>query len=183
MNTPHPLPRPRIVTLVGSTRFADWDGRNYWDEASLAEILKGHAVFSLGVHRADQQVSAIKADEQAKTLVDFLHLQKIQASDDIFVLNVGGYVGESAAREIDFARWLGKRVRWLEPDAIPARFTAPLVGALSVTHDHDDISVCMPGHTPLRIGWQQLATGRSWMRAAERETVEEIIARYPVPTE
>jgi len=43
-----------------------------------------------------------------------LHFEKIRLADEILVLNVGGYVGPSTRAEIEFARSLGKRVRWLE---------------------------------------------------------------------
>jgi len=49
-----------------------------------------------------------------KELLDKIHLRKIDLSDEIFVLNVGGYIGESTEREINYARRMGKKVRFLE---------------------------------------------------------------------
>ena len=43
-----------------------------------------------------------------------MHLRKIDLSDEIFVINVGGYIGESTKKEIEYARGGGKTVRYLE---------------------------------------------------------------------
>ena len=43
-----------------------------------------------------------------------LHFEKIRLADEILVLNVGGYVGPSTRAEIEFARSLGKKIRWLK---------------------------------------------------------------------
>ena len=43
-----------------------------------------------------------------------LHKQKIDMADEILVLNVGGYVGDSTRSEIEHAIARGKPVRWLE---------------------------------------------------------------------
>ena len=51
-------------------------------------------------------------------MLDDLHLRKIELADEVLILNVGGYVGQSTARELAFARSLGKTVRFLEPQAV-----------------------------------------------------------------
>jgi len=48
----------------------------------------------------------IKADE--------LHKRKIDLCDEVFVLNVGGYIGESTRSEIEYALKIGKSVKYLE---------------------------------------------------------------------
>lgn len=40
--------------------------------------------------------------------------KRIELADEIFVVNVDGYVGESTMAEIEFAERNGKRVRWME---------------------------------------------------------------------
>jgi hypothetical protein len=45
-----------------------------------------------------------------KQTLDLIHLSKIEESDAIFVVDVGGYVGESTAREIEWAEIRGKSV-------------------------------------------------------------------------
>ena len=45
-----------------------------------------------------------------------MHKRKIDMADEIFVVNVGGYIGESTRSEIDYATANGKPVRYLEPE-------------------------------------------------------------------
>jgi hypothetical protein len=42
-------------------------------------------------------------------------MRKIDLCDEVLILNVNGYIGESTARELAYAQKLGKRVRHLEP--------------------------------------------------------------------
>ena len=43
-----------------------------------------------------------------------MHLRKIDLADEIFVINVGGYIGESTRSEIAYAEKTGQKVRYLE---------------------------------------------------------------------
>jgi len=115
-----PLP-PLITTLCGSTRFPD---AFRIVEAHLG--MQGRAVFSVAMMgHADEPRGARSlcsdGDETTpeKRALDGLHFGKIVASDTIFVINVGGYVGSSTRREILYAKKLGKPIEWLFPDAIP----------------------------------------------------------------
>ena len=47
-------------------------------------------------------------------MLDDMHKRKIDMADEIFVINVGGYIGESTRSEIDYAQMTGKPVRYLE---------------------------------------------------------------------
>ena len=44
-----------------------------------------------------------------------MHLRKIDIADEIYVINVDGYIGESTKREIAYAEKTGKKVNYLEP--------------------------------------------------------------------
>lgn len=108
--------RPKIVCLCGSTRF--W---KQFQEASLKETLAGKIVLSVGAAVAsdEEHFGHLPEREKAhiKAKLDELHLRKIDLADEVYILNVGLYVGESTAREIAYALSLGKPVRWLEaPD-------------------------------------------------------------------
>jgi len=99
--------RPCIVCLCGSTRFMQ-----AFQEANLRETLAVKIVLSIGCDtKSDQDLALGPVD---KTALDLLHLHKIDLADEILVLNVGGYVGESTRREIEYARIQGKPIRWLE---------------------------------------------------------------------
>lgn len=104
-------PRPPIVVLCGSTRFADEFRRQ-----NLKLTLEGKIVLSIGCDtKSDDELRA--ADELGgadKPALDELHKRKIDLADEVLILNVGGYVGESTRSEIDYALTRGKRVDWLE---------------------------------------------------------------------
>lgn len=44
-----------------------------------------------------------------------MHKRKIDMADAIYVINVGGYIGESTRSEIEYAQSKGKKVIFLEP--------------------------------------------------------------------
>ena len=48
-------------------------------------------------------------------MLDDMHLNKIDMADEIFVINTGGYIGESTAWEISYALCYGKKVNSLCP--------------------------------------------------------------------
>ena len=50
----------------------------------------------------------------AKERLDVLHLRKIDLADEVLILNVGGYIGKSTRKELDYALSQGKPVRYLE---------------------------------------------------------------------
>ncbi|MBU6321727.1 hypothetical protein KGO04_04355 [Patescibacteria group bacterium] len=43
-------------------------------------------------------------------------MKKIEASDEVFVLDVGQYIGESTRREIIVGEVLGKKMRYLSKE-------------------------------------------------------------------
>jgi len=105
--------KPTIVCLCGSTRFKDAFMKAYRDET-----LSGKIVLSVGVmlHQGDEPISS---DDPVKAGLDELHLRKIDLADEVLILNVGGYIGESTARELKYAVAGGKMIRFLEPDKRP----------------------------------------------------------------
>ena len=51
---------------------------------------------------------------KTKEMLDDMHKHKIDMADEIFVINVGGYIGDSTRSEIEYAMKRGKVVRYLE---------------------------------------------------------------------
>ena len=97
----------KVVTLCGSTRF-----KEQFLETQKRLTLEGNVVISVGLfgHSGDEEVW----EPGTKEMLDKMHLQKIDMADEIFVINVGGYIGESTRREIAHAEQTGKPVRYLE---------------------------------------------------------------------
>lgn len=104
----------RVITLCGSTRFKD-----EFMEAQKRLTLEGNIVISVGLfgHSGDKEVWE-DMDEgtltATKAMLDDMHKAKIDMADEIFVINVGGYIGESTRSEIEYAVSTGKAIRYLE---------------------------------------------------------------------
>lgn len=104
----------KVITLCGSTRFKD-----EFMKAQKDLILKGNIVISVGLfgHSGDDEVWE-NMDEgtltKTKEMLDDMHKRKIDLADEIFVINVGGYIGESTKSEIEYAKNTGKKVNYLE---------------------------------------------------------------------
>lgn len=104
---------PTIVCLCGSTKFGD-----AFRQAMLDETLAGRIVLTVGcVTQSDAALmaSGVITDE-VKARLDDLHKRKIDLADEVLVLNVGGYIGDSTRSELEYARANGKRVRFLEAE-------------------------------------------------------------------
>jgi len=82
--------------------------------ANLRETLAGNIVLSVGCNTKSDAMLGI-APEQ-KIALDKLHFQKIHLADEILVLDVGGYIGESTRNEIAHATKLGRKVRYLSQE-------------------------------------------------------------------
>ena len=96
-----------VITLCGSTRFKD-----QFLEAQKRLTLEGNIVISVGLfgHSGDDEVWI----DGTKEMLDDMHKCKIDMADAIYVINVGGYIGESTRSEIKYARANGKQILYLE---------------------------------------------------------------------
>lgn len=105
----------KVITLCGSTRFKD-----EFMETQKRLTLEGNIVISVGLfgHSGDNEVWE-GMDEgtltKTKEMLDDMHKRKIDMADEIFVINVGGYIGKSTRSEIEYAKLTGKHVSYLEP--------------------------------------------------------------------
>ncbi len=106
----------RVITLCGSTRFKD-----AFMETQKRLTLDGNIVISVGLfgHSGDREVWD-GMDEgtltKTKEMLDDMHKRKIDMADGIFVINVGGYIGDSTRSEIEYAKAHGKEIRYLESE-------------------------------------------------------------------
>lgn len=107
----------KVITLCGSTRFKD-----QFLETQKKLTLQGNIVISVGLfgHSGDQEVWENMEEgtlTKTKQMLDDMHRHKIDMADEIFVINVGGYIGASTQLEIAYALAAGKQVTYLEnPD-------------------------------------------------------------------
>ncbi len=103
----------KVITLCGSTRFKD-----EFMEAQKRLSLAGNIVISVGLfgHSGDDEVwddMGEGARSETKQMLDDMHLRKIDMADEVFVVDVDGYVGESTQAEIEYATARGIPVRYL----------------------------------------------------------------------
>lgn len=105
----------KIITLCGSTRFKD-----EFNKTNAELTMEGNLVISLGVfgHVDMPDHDWTTGGNADKLMLDNLHKRKIDLADEILVINVGGYVGDSTRGEIAYAVEHGKTVRYLEPLAV-----------------------------------------------------------------
>jgi len=105
-------PRPKIIVLCGSTRFKD-----EWYEQGRRLTHEGAIVLSVG--DLDTSSAArrdnVAIDSDLKVRLDDLHKRKIDLADEVLILNVGGYIGESTRSEIEHATKIGRPITYLEP--------------------------------------------------------------------
>ena len=104
----------KVITLCGSTRF-----KYEFMESQKRLTLEGNIVISVGLfgHAGDAEVWE-NMDEgtltKTKEMLDDMHKRKIDMADEIYVINVGGYIGSSTKSEIEYANATGKGIRYLE---------------------------------------------------------------------
>ena len=121
----------KVITLCGSTRF-----KNEFLEAQKRLTLEGNVIISVGLfgHSGDDVVWT----DGVKDMLDRQHLAKIDLADEIFVINVDGYIGDSTRREIAYAEFKGKTISYLEECRIPSIYDN--YAALVELHDAGRIS-------------------------------------------
>lgn len=109
--------RAKVITLCGSTKFKEEINR-----ANAELTMQGDLVISLGVFgHVDMPDHDWTTNGSAdKSMLDDLHKRKIDLADEIMVINVGGYIGESTRGEIAYAESRGKPVRYWESAQNPA---------------------------------------------------------------
>ena len=105
---------PIIVCLCGSTKF--YKEFQHWN---YILTMRGKIVLSVGFYaHATEEAHGehIGCTEEDKIKLDALHKRKIDLADEVFVINLGGYIGESTRSEIEYANKNGKFVTYLEPN-------------------------------------------------------------------
>lgn len=104
----------KVITLCGSTKFKD-----EFLKAQKDLTLEGNIVVSVGLfgHSGDTEAWENMDDgtlTKTKQMLADMHKRKIDMADEIFVINVKGYIGESTRSEIEYAKSTGKVINYLE---------------------------------------------------------------------
>jgi len=97
-----------VITICGSLRM----GKELWDKVANDLSLEGYIVITVHVWEYEA-LHTTRLEE--KRMLDDMHKRKIEMADEIFVINSDGYIGPSTGSEIEHAKKLGKKIRYLEP--------------------------------------------------------------------
>lgn len=96
----------KTVTICASMRFAD----EMIKIAMRLETDYGYCVLQ-PVYDFDRKV--LSGGELAR--IKAAHYKKIDLSDAVYIVNIGGYIGQSVAEEIAYAKEHGKEILFHEP--------------------------------------------------------------------
>ena len=111
----------KVITLCGSLRFQK--EFELWNEKLT---LEGNVVISVeGFNRS--------LTEEQKRLLEVIHRKKIDMADEIFVIDVEGYIGASTAKEIEYATQMGKTVSYMSK-TLSSRCATPPPSGVEVPH-------------------------------------------------
>lgn len=95
-----------VITLCGSIKFKE-EFEKIQEELTLA----GNMVLTPNFFHS---VKKEEINNETKKMLDEMHKQKIDMSNEIYVINVGGYIGESTKSEIEYAKTKNKKISYLE---------------------------------------------------------------------
>ena len=99
---------PKIVCYCGSLRVA----LDAFEKAEYESVLRGEIALLPCCMFVDIE-RQYGAQSDYKIKADYLHKRKIDICDEVMVLNVAGYIGESTRSEIEYARSIGKPIKYL----------------------------------------------------------------------
>lgn len=101
-----------IVCICGSTRFKDELSQARAELTLAGRIVLGPEILV----RTDPAYSDLYNSE-TREMLDKLHRKKIDLADSVYVVNPGGYIGDSTRAEIAYAKKTGKEVQYLVPES------------------------------------------------------------------
>ena len=109
--------KPKIICICGSTRFSDLHAIKRWEFERTGEAI------CLMINYLPQwywEKEGYKTSDHLgeqygnKNILDELHFRKIDISDEVFIINKNGYIGDSTKNEIEYAKKIGKPVFYME---------------------------------------------------------------------
>lgn len=107
---------PLTITICGSTKFADLMAVISWEFEKIGVIvLRVNYLPDWYVKKQKWTESSHGAEQSGvKVILDELHCRKIDLSDEVYVCNANGYIGESTRNEINYALSKNKPITYME---------------------------------------------------------------------
>lgn len=96
------------IALIGSTRFKD-----VFEKVCADETLKGNVVFNLGFFCTVEDLDSrcLKFEDIEQVLVNVCKA-KIDLSDEVYVIDVDGYMGQHTIQDLNYAKSLNKPIHY-----------------------------------------------------------------------
>ena len=108
---------PKIICFCGSSKFVGEMAVLMWEFEKLGNICVGLHLMPNGYGEAKghgKNYHHLAELEGIAEQMDALHRRKIDLADEIFIVNLNGYIGESTRNEIEYAEKLKKPIKYLE---------------------------------------------------------------------
>ena len=99
----------QVIALIGSTKFKDYFIRLQKDFTLKGYIVISPCIFS-HADPEDEKVSTIEIGK----MLDEMCKQRIDMADFVYVINPNKYVGDNTQMEIDYAKNIGKMIKYME---------------------------------------------------------------------
>jgi hypothetical protein len=109
--------KPKVICLCGSTRFTSQMLIKQWELTKQGYVVLSWCALPNDYFN-DGDTTHIGDKEGVKVIVDEVHKRKIDLADEILVINVNDYIGDSTKSEVEYAMRNNKPVKWLEPHKI-----------------------------------------------------------------
>ena len=110
--------RPKIITIIGSTRYINEMSLIGWEFEKQGHIvLNPRLLPPTYIRKPNDDGRHAAESENVKEIIDKTYLHKVAMADEIFVVNINGYIGESTCNELNHAIKLNKKIVWLEPES------------------------------------------------------------------
>lgn len=115
--------KPKIICLCGSTRFTEQMLIKQWELTKQGSIVLSWCALPDSYFQGKDKAH-IGDQEGVKEIVDEVHKRKIDLADEVLILNIDGYIGESTRSELEYARAHDKIVNFIEPETATTRKTS-----------------------------------------------------------
>ena len=104
-----------VITLCGSTRFTREMMIKNWELTKQGFVVMGWYILPSNHNNDGSEIDHHLAEKEGvHDILDEMHKRKIDLSDRIHVLNIGGYIGQGTANEISYAKSHGKIITYEE---------------------------------------------------------------------
>ncbi len=102
----------KVICLCGSTRFTNEMLIKQWELTKQGNVVLSWCALPDNYFKGEDKTH-IGDQEGVKEIVDRVHLRKIDLADEVLVINLDGYIGESTTNEINYAKSQGKLISYL----------------------------------------------------------------------